>query len=159
MGFAALILVVAALLAWEFHISAGRSLLAASWQGHFEFRTPYEIVGKDAVGRLGLLFLGSAAACLLLFLFLVLRIRAGVNRLIGTFRISTEGDLSSPTPAGGLRDLASLGTKIDAVRSGTLSRIEAIRVEAESLRNGTLPPDEFALRWEALKRAVREVAP
>lgn len=159
MAFAGAILAVAVLLAWEFRVSAGRSLLAAAFQGHYEFRTPYEIVGKDAAEKLGLLFLGSAAACLLLFLSLLLRIRAGTNRLIGTFRISMEGDLSSPTPAGGPRDFASLGKKIDAVRARTLSQIDAIRMEAEVLRNEPLPADEFARRWDALKQAIRKVAP
>ncbi len=155
----AAILVVAVLFAWRFHLSAGKSLLAASFHGHYEFRTPYEIVGKDAVETLGMLFLATSALCLLVFLCLLWRIRTGVNRLIKSLRISAEGDLSSPTPPGGQRDLASLAAKLDAVRSGTLARIEALRAETEALRNEPLPDDEFDRRWEALKRALRTVAP
>lgn len=157
--FAAAVLAVSVLFAREFRLSAGRSLLAAAWQGHYEFLTPYEVLGGDVVRETTRFFLGSAVACTLLFLFVVLRIRAGVNRLIGTFRISAEGDLSSPTPGGGGRDLAVLGTRIDSFRARTLTRIEAIRAEAEFLRNEPLPEKEFARRWDALKRAVRTVAP
>lgn len=159
MCFTLAIFAVAALVAWCFHKSAGNSLVAVSYQGHYEFHNPYEIIGEDMAGKLAFLFLGSAAACLLLFLVLVRRIRSGVERLVRAFLRSAEGDLSSPTSARGPRDIVSLCTRLDAYRSQTLSQIDAIRTEAADLKNAQPPPDEFARRWDALKRSIRTVAP
>ncbi|HZW36655.1 MAG: hypothetical protein ACM319_10640, partial [Deltaproteobacteria bacterium] len=72
---------------------------------------------------------------------------------------SARGDLSTPTKAEGLPDLVRLGTKIDAARAQTLSRIHEIRAEVEVLRREPLSDEEFARRWSELKTAFRKVAP
>lgn len=157
--FTTMILAGAALFAWLFHFSARRMLLAASFQGHYHFLAPYEIIGGSMTRHLAVLFLGVMAASLPLFLLLVRRIRRGVDRLLETFRLSMEGDLSTPTEAQGPPDVMALGTKIDAIRSRTLAQINDIRAEAEFLSKEPLPPDEFNRRWDALKQAMRRVAP
>jgi hypothetical protein len=157
--FAVVILAGAVLFAGFFHYSAKRSLLAASFRGHYDFPAPYTIVGEDMVRGLAVLCAGVMTACILLFLHLVRGIRNGVARLLETLRASMEGDLSSPTEARGPSDIAALAGRIDAFRSRTLGQIVAIRAEAGLLRTETLAAEEFARRWDALKRAVRMVAP
>ncbi len=157
--FGAVILGGAALFAWFFYLSSSSSLLAASFRGHYHFLRPFEIIGGSVVRHLLLLLAGTAAACLLLVLLLVRRIRGGVDRLLETFRLSMEGDLSTPTEAPGLSDLRSLGTRIDGIRSLTLEQIRGLRAEAEFLRREPLTEEEFAGRWEALKRSMQRVAP
>lgn len=157
--FAAVILVAAALFAWFFYRHARGALRVASLQGHYHFLFPYEVVGGSLVERLAALTAGGLAASILVFLLLLRRIRQGVDHLMVAFRRSAEGDLSTPTQAPGLLDLTDLGKKIDASRSGTLSLIREARDEAEFLRKEPLPEEEFARRWDALKRTLHRIAP
>lgn len=157
--FVIVILAGAALFAWFFHLSARRLLLAASYQGHYHFMTSYEIIGGSMVRHLALLFLGVMAASLLLFLLLLRRIRLEVVRLFETFRLSMEGNLSTPTESPAPGDFKTLVTKIDSIRSRTLAQIDSIRAEAEFLSKEPLPAEEFNRRWNALKQAMGRVAP
>src|SRR3990172_8296591 len=109
--------------------------------------------------RVGVLSGGVIAASLLVQLLLIRRVRGGASRLVESFLISTEGDLSTPTEAAGLSDITDIGEKIDSARSWTLSRIREIAAEAEFLRSEPLSEEEFAKRWNVLKATVRKVAP
>jgi hypothetical protein len=159
MCFAAIVFAGAALFAGVFSQYARTSLRVASLKGHYDFLSPHEIIGGELARYVLALSAGVLAGSLLVLLFLVRRIRGGVGRLVETFRVSMEGDLSSPTNATGLSDIAELGRKVDASRSRTLSRIREIRADAEFLRSETLPDAEFAKRWDALKSAIRRVVP
>lgn len=157
--FAAAVCAGAVLFALLFHNYAKSALRVASVKGHYHFMAPYDIIG-EALGRhVAALSAGVLAASLLLLFLLVRRVRNGVGRLVETFRISMEGDLSSPANAGALPDIADLGRKIDAARGRTLSRIRDIAAEAEFLRNEPLSDEEFARRWEGVKAAIGRVAP
>ncbi len=157
--FVIVVLAGAALFAWFFRLSASRLLLAASYQGHYHFLTSYDLIGGSMVRHLTLLFLGVMAASLLLFLLLLRRIHGEVVRLLETFRLSMEGDLSTPTESSGPKDFKTLGTKIDAIRSRTLAQINDIRAEAEFLSKEPLSAEEFNRRWNALKHTMGRVAP
>ena len=157
--FAAVVFAGAALFALFFLHYARATLRVASLQGHYHFLSPYEIIGEALARHVAVLSAGVLAASLLVLLLLVRRVRKGAGRLVEIFRVSKDGDLSSPANAGGLPDLAHLGKKIDAMRGRTLSRIHEIAAEAEFLRSEPLSEEEFAKRWNALKAAVRKVVP
>jgi len=157
--FAAIVFAGAALFAGFFSQYARTALRVASLQGHYDFLSPHEIIGSALALHVLALSAGVLAGSLLVLLFLVRRIRSGVERLVETFRVSMEGDLSSPTNATGLSDIAELGRKVDASRSRTLSRIREIRADVEFLRSEPLTDEEFAKRWDALKAAIRRVVP
>jgi len=157
--FAAVVFAGGALFALLFHHYAKATLRVASLQGHYHFLSAYEIVGGALIPHVAVLSAGVLAASLLVLLLLVRRVRGGVGRLVEAFLISTEGDLSTPTDAPGLSGITDLGGKIDSARSRTLSQIRKIREEAEFLRSEPLSEEEFAKRWNALKAAVRKVAP
>jgi hypothetical protein len=157
--FAAIVFAGAALFAGFFTQYARTALRVASLQGHFDFLSPHGIIGAGLARYVLALSAGVLAGSLLVLLFLVRRIRGGVGRLVETFRVSVEGDLSSPTNATELSDIAELGGKVDASRSRTLSRIREIRAEAEFLRSEPLTDEEFAKRWDALKAVIRRVVP
>ena len=157
--FAAAVLVAAALFGWSFHRYAKSALRIASLQGHYHFHTPYEIVGEALVRDVAALTVAGLAACLVVFLLILRRVRRGVGRLVDAFRRSAEGDLSTPTEARGILDVTDLGRRIDASRSRTLSLLLEARNEADRMRNDPLPDEEFARRWDALKETLRKVAP
>ena len=159
--FAAVVFAGAALFALFFHHYARGELRVASLQGHYHFLSPYEIIGAALARHVAVLSAGVIAASLLVLFLLIRRVRAGASRLVEAFLISTEGDLdlSTPTEAPGLSGITDLGGKIDSARSRTLSRIREIAAEAEFLRSEPLSEEEFAKRWNALKAAVRKVAP
>jgi hypothetical protein len=157
--FAAVVFAGAALFAFFFHHYARSALRVASMQGHYHFLSPYGIIGAALARHVAVMSAGVLAVSLLVLLILVLRVRKGAGRLVEIFRISMDGDLSSPANAGEIPDLANLGKKIDAVRGGTLARIREIAAEAEFLRNEPLSDEEFARRWDLLKAAMRRVAP
>lgn len=157
--FAVAVLAGGSLFGLSFYRTAGSALRIASFQGHYHFLTPYSILGDPLARHVALLSAGVLAGSLLLLALLVLRIRRGVGRLVDSLHRSAQGDLSTPTGAEGLRDLASIGSKIDKARARTLSRIREIRVEVEILRREPLPDEEFGRRWNELKTAFRKVAP
>jgi hypothetical protein len=157
--FAAVVFAGAALFAWFFCQYARTALRVASLQGHYNFLSPQEIIGGELARYVLALSAGVLAGSFLVLLLILRRIRGGVKRLHETFRVSMDGDLSSPTNATGLSDVAELGRGVDASRSGTLSRIREIRADAEFLRGEPLLDAEFAKRWDALKSAIRQVVP
>jgi hypothetical protein len=157
--FAAVVLAGAALFAWFFCQYARTALRIASLQGHYDFLSPQEIIGGELARYVLVLSAGVLAGCYLVLLLILRRIRGGLKRIQETFRGSMDGDLSSPTNATGLSDIAELGRGIDASRSRTLSQIREIRADVESLRSAPLPDAEFAKRWDTLKAAIRRVVP
>ena len=157
--FAAVVFTGAALFAVFFYRTARTALRAASLQGHYDFLSPYEILGGELGRYVAVLSAGVLAGSLFVLLLLVRRIRGGTGRLVETFRVSMEGDLSSPSNPTGPSDIAELGKMIDASRSRTLSRIREIRADVELLRSAPQIDTEFAKRWEALKSAIRQVVP
>jgi hypothetical protein len=157
--FAAVVFAGAALFAWFFCQYVRTALRVASLQGHYNFLSPQEIIGGELARYVLALSAGVLAGSFLVLLLILRRIRGGVKRLHETFRVSMDGDLSSPTNATGLSDVAELGRGVDASRSHTLSRIRKIRADAEFLRSEPLPDEEFAKRWDALKSAIRQVVP
>jgi len=157
--FAAVVFAGGALFALFFYHHSRAALRIASLQGHYLFLSPREIIGGALVRYVAVLSAGVLAASLFVLLLLVRRIRRGVGRLVEIFRVSMDGDLSSPTNATELSDIAGIGKKIDASRSRTLSRIREIGVEAKFLRSEPLPDEEFARRWDALKVSIRRIVP
>jgi methyl-accepting chemotaxis protein len=157
--FAAVVFAGAALFSWFFCQYARTALRIASLQGHYDFLSPQEIIGGELARYVLALSAGVLAGSFLVLLLILRRIRGGLKRIQETFRSSMDGDLSSPTNATGLSDVAELGRGVDASRSRTLSRIRKIRADAEFLRSEPLPDEEFAKRWDALKSAIRQVVP
>lgn len=157
--FAAVILAGAALFAVFFYRHASGTIRVASLQGHFHFLVPHEILGGALIRHIAVMSAGGLAASLFVFLLIRRRIHRGVDRLVSVFRLSAEGDLSTPTDAPGPLELTDLGKKIDAVRFGTLSLIREAREEAEFLGKEQLPEEEFARRWDALKQTLQRIAP
>ncbi len=137
----------------------GHALRAAAMQGHYMMDTPYEIVREALLWHLA--GLSATVSCLgvIVFFFLVRAVRRGIGRVIEVLRASEDGDLSTPIDARGLSEFTRFGEQVDAARADTLSRIVALREEAASLSASGLPSAEFRLRWEELKRKIREVAP
>lgn len=157
--FAAVVLLSGALFAWLIYRGARETLWTASVQGHFRFDTPYQVVSDQVIRQLATLFAMVAAVGILSFLLLIRRIRAGMTRLREVFRISEEGDLSSPTNAPGLRDVAIFGEQLDAARGYTLDQIRQIRAEVEVLRKDPLSEEEFQRRWNGLKESFGRIVP
>lgn len=147
------------LFAWLCYRGSREALWAASFQGHFRFETPYQLVGGRMVRLLVVLFAMVTAAGALIFLLFVRRIRAGLNRLCEVLRTSGEGDLSSSTNAPGLRELSEFGSQVDAVRGYTLDQIRGIRAEVEIMRKEPLPQEEFRQRWEGLRDQIGRIVP
>jgi len=157
--FTAVVFLGGALFAWIFYRESREALWAASIQGHFRVDTPYQVVGDQVVRHLFTLFAGLAAACILMSLLLIQRIRAGMNRLREVLRMSGEGDLSSPANAPGLREIGIFGKQLDAARGYTLEQIREIREEAEVLRREPLSPEEFRERWDRVKEKIGRIVP
>ncbi|GAB4364413.1 MAG: hypothetical protein Kow00128_06050 [Deltaproteobacteria bacterium] len=157
--FSAVVLVGGALFAWLIYRGARDALWEASVQGHFRFDTPYQVVSDQVVRQLLQLFSVVAVAGVVTFLLIIRRIQAGMNRLIEVLRLSGEGDLSSPTDAPGLREVAIFGAQLDAVREYTLGQIREIRSEVELLRKEPVSPEEFRSRWDGLKEKIGRIAP
>lgn len=137
----------------------GNALREAAMQAHFTMETPYEIV-RDTL-LLHLAGLSATVFCLTVIAFLLLlkTVRVGVGHAIAAFRASEEGDLSTPTEAGGLTEFRQFGELVDLTRASALSRVAALREEAASLAACGVPAEAFGPRWEELKRKIREVAP
>ena len=81
------------------------------------------------------------------------------ERIAAVFRLSGEGDLSTPTDARGVGEFHTLGKQVDAARARTLEVIEGIRAEVDLMRKESLPEDEFMKRWEGLKEKIGRLAP
>ena len=137
----------------------GKALWDAAMRGHFLVETPYDIVRDALLWHLAGLSATVSCLTVIVFLLLVKAVRIGVGRAIAAFRTSEEGELSTPTEAGGLKEFRRFGELVDLTRASALSRIAALREEAASLAACGLPAEAFRPRWEELKRKIREVAP
>lgn len=135
------------------------ALVAASFRGHFPFRTLYDVLGGLVVRRLAALFALVTVAGGALLLLLLRRMDAGLARVAEAFRVSAEGDLSTPTNVLGPRGVAAFGGQVDGIREEVLGRIGELRGEVDLLRKEPLPQDEFLRRWEGLREKIRRVAP
>lgn len=156
---AAVVLAAGALFGWSLYYEASSALRVASLRAHYRFPSAYPIVGPALIRSLCALFVLMLAASAAVFFLFLRRVRRGVVRVAEVFRISGEGDLSTPADAPGVEEIASLGKKVDAIRSETLSLVAGIREEADMLRKEPLPPEEFRKRWDDLKGKIASVAP
>ncbi len=131
-----------------------QALRHAAYGGHYAFEAPFDVVRTIVAGRLVSLGVLVFAAGSLVVLVAVRRVRGGISRLVGALDASANGDLSTPTRPRGPRALAAAGEEIDEVRRGVLAVIGEIREEAEAIRTSSLPDEEFARRWTALKEKI-----
>lgn len=157
--FAAVVFAGGAIFAFLIYRDSRAALWDASMRGHYMARTPYQIVREIVLRDLTALFLGVLVSSAAAFFLLIRSIRRGVIDLLRAFGRSEEGDLSTPTAARGLKDVARFGGQVDEIRAHTLALIDDVRREADALRKEPLPEDEFQRRWEDLKRRIGRVAP
>ncbi len=135
-----------------------QALWDASTSGHFPFPEPLPVVCAILVRVLLVLFALVFAGGSLAFLWCVRRIGKGISRLVETLDASARGDLSSPTDLQDIPELLDIGMVVDAVRSHVLGLVGEVREEAEAIRSGGLPEEEFTMRWNALKERIGRLA-
>lgn len=135
------------------------ALRIASLQGHYPMSTPYDVVRNGVAWRVLALFAGVSLAGTAAFLYIVRATERGLGPVIASLRASSGRDLSTATSAPGLREFRRFGTLVDDVRALTLEQIRRIRDETASLAEGSMPEEDFRLRWDALKRKIGQVAP
>jgi len=157
--FAILVALGGTIFAWRIDRELDHALREFSLRGHYPVKSAYEVVGDILAWRLVALFSGVFLAGAGLFLLLLRAILLGAARTVRTLRASAEGDLSTPTPTGGLAEFTRLGKQLDGARGETLVLLREIREEAASLASGNPPPEEFRLRWDGLKQKIRGIAP
>ncbi len=157
--FAAIVILGAVLFALLVYSDIRDALWATSFRGHFRIRSPFHVLDDILVSHLAGLFLGILAVSFASFFLLVRRIRMGLRRLVEVYALSAEGDLTTPTDAPGLREIASFGRQVDAARAFTLTRVGEMKADAAALAGGSAPPEEFRRRWGALKEKVGRFAP
>lgn len=158
LAFAAVVFVGGILFSWHVGRDIRQALWDASLTGHYRFHSAYAVVGAIVIRHLAMLFAGTLLVGAALFFLGIRRIRIGTERIAEVFRISAEGDLSTPTDAPGPKELAALGKHVDTARSRTLEVIGRIRADIDLMRKEPLPDEEFLRRWEALKEKVGRVA-
>ncbi len=158
-AFAALAVVGAVLFSMLVFRNAGRGLAEAAFRAHYRFQSAYDVVGPVVVRHVGWLLAGTLAAGIAIVLVVAYRVRVGTERIAAVFRISGDGDLSTPTDAPGPGDFPVLGEQIDAAREGTLQAISEIRAEVDMMRKERLADEEFLKRWEGLKARMGRIAP
>ncbi len=159
LAFAGLVLAGAALFAVLVSRDVRQALWDASFFGHYRFRSAYDVAGPVLFRNLAGLFGGLLVAGVALYFVMLRRIRIGTDRIAAIFRLSGEGDLSTPTDAPGPGDFPVLGKQADAVRGRTLEEIERIRAEIDLMRKESLTDEEFQKRWEGVKERIRRIAP
>jgi hypothetical protein len=159
LGISAIAIAGSALFGALVYRDVGRALWESAMRGHYAMETPYEIVRDALLTHLAGLSVTVSCLAVIAFLLLMKAVRNGVGQEIAAFRASEAGDLSTPTNARGLSEFRRFGVLVDLTRASALSRISALRDEAASLAACDLPPEAFRLRWEELKRKIREVAP
>ena len=159
LAFAALGLAAAAIFAVLIHRDVSEGLRNASFFAHFRFRSAYDIVheplARDVLG----LFAATLVAGIALFFVMMRRVQAATGRIAAVFRLSGEGDLSTPTDAAGPGDFPIVGRQADAARGQTLEAIAGIRSEIEFMRKESLSEEEFLRRWEGIKERIGRIAP
>ena len=136
-----------------------QELWDATYSAHYLVRSAYEIAGPGVVRHVAGLFAGTLLAGIVLLFLVIHRIRAGAERIAAVFRISGEGDLSTPADAPGPGEFPVLGEQMDAARSGTLQAIGEIRAEVALMRKGSLSEEEFLKRWDGIKERLGRIAP
>lgn len=159
LAFVALAVAGAGIFALLLARDAGQVLWDAAYSGHYRFGSAYEIAGACVARDVAGLLAGTLAAGLALFFVLAVRVRRGAERIAAVFRLSGEGDLSTPTDAPGPGEFRVLGEQIDAARSWTLQAIGEIRAEVDGMRKERLGDEEFLKRWEGLKERMGRIAP
>lgn len=156
---AAVVLAAGSLIALLLFRDLREALWDASISGHFLFPAPFRIVRDILVPFLIALFVLVFAGGSLAFLWCMRRIRNGISRLVETLEASARGDLSSPTDLADIPEFLDIGKMVDGVRSQTFALIGEARKEAEAIRTGSLPPEEFTVRWDTLKERIGRIAP
>ncbi len=147
------------LFCWHVVGDVRRALQDVSLTAHYRFLSVYDIVGESVARHLAGLFAGILLACVALFALAIHRIRVGTERIAAIFRLSGEGNLSTPTDAPGVGEFDALGKQVDAARTRTLEIIDGIRAEVDLMRKEPLPEDEFMSRWKVLKEKIGRLAP
>ncbi len=158
LAFAALVILGAAIFYVLVSRNVGRELQDAAYSAHYHVRSAHDVAGPGVVRHVAALFAGTLLAGIAAFVLAILRVRAGAERIAAAFRISGEGDLSTPTDAPGPGEFPVLGEQIDAARSRTLEAIGELRAEVAAVRNGSLPEEEFLKRWDGIKERLRRIA-
>lgn len=159
LAFSAVVLAGWAVFSWLVVGDVRRALQDVSYTAHYRFESAYDIVGESVVRHLAGLFVGVLLAGIALFFLALRKIRIGTERIAAVFRLSGEGDLSTPTDAPGIGELNALGKQVDATRAWTLEVIDGIRAEVDLMRKEPLPEDEFVRRWEGLREKIGRLAP
>jgi methyl-accepting chemotaxis protein len=157
--FGLIVVLGAALFSWLVFRDIREALWETSFSGHIRVRSSFQVLDDILISHMAGLFLGILAVSFAAYFVLVRRIRAGIRRVVRIYALSAEGDLSTPTDAPGLKEIASFGRQVDAARARTLARIEEMKTDAEALAGGSLSPEEFRERWTALKEKVGRFAP
>jgi hypothetical protein len=128
-------------------------------RGHYTFDSAYDVVRDLLARHLAGLFVGVFLAGSALVLLLVATTRHSIGKAVESLGASADGDLSTPTGTGHIGEFDRFGEKIDGARSDTLAAVIKIRSETTALAAGGIPPEEFRLRWDALKQQIRMIAP
>ncbi len=158
LAFAALVLIGAVLFCLFVSRDVGRALREASVFAHYRFRSAYDVAGPILARDLAGLFAAMAVAGIGLYSLMIRGVRIATERLAAIFRLSGEGDLSTPTDVQGPGEFPVLGKQADAARAQTLAVINEIRAEIDLMRKESLPEDEFRKRWDALKARIGRIA-
>lgn len=159
LAFSAVVFAGWALFSWRVVGDVRQALQDVSLTAHYQFQSAYDIVGARVIRHLAGLFAGILLACIALFFLAIRKIRIGTERIAEVFRLSGEGDLSTPTDAPGIGEFDALGKRVDAARARTLEVIDGIRAEVDLMRKESLPEDEFRSRWGGLKEKIGRLAP
>lgn len=159
-GFGGVVLAGAALFAWRVYVEAGAALKDLAYQAHFKTgMSPYDVVRDVLVRNVGYLLAGITVVSILLFAFFVYRVRKGVGRVVESVNRSVDGDLTTLTRAGGIKDVEIFGRQVDAIRGHVYGIVVEARGHIKAVRDGNLPADENERRWKALKETIGRIAP
>ena len=159
LAFAVLVFLGGAYFAWHIDGDIGQALRDASFAGHYRFRSAYDIVGELLVAHLAVLFAGGLLGAIALLFLVIRKVRVATARIAESFRISGEGDLSTPTVDPGPGEFAVFGNQVDAARTRTLELADGIRAEVDFMRREPLSDDEFQRRWEGLRERIGRFVP
>ncbi len=159
LAFAVLGVAAAAVFASLVYRDVRMELWSASYAGHFRLQSAYDVAHEPLARHIAGLFAATLVTGVALFFLLVNRVQNATGRIAAVFRLSGEGDLSTPTDAGGPGEFPVVGKQADAARKSTLETIEGIRSEVELMRTESLSEDEFLRRWQGIKERIGRIAP